>query len=129
VLGQRLNRRWRQARIAYRLHLNISTVHPFLARYLCPPLGFTDPAKGRPARHPGPDRAIRFYLTQWATINRFVYSQITPHETQGGLSSAFIRNAVAAPSAPRRQIQRYSRTTAALRSRTFITVLIAAGSN
>jgi transposase InsO family protein len=46
VLGLRVNRRWGPARIAYHLHLNISTVHRILTRYLCPPLRFTDPATG-----------------------------------------------------------------------------------
>lgn len=46
VLGLRVNRRWGPARIAYHLHLNVSTVHRILARYLCPPLRFTDPATG-----------------------------------------------------------------------------------
>jgi transposase InsO family protein len=46
VLGLRVNRRWGPARIAYHLHLNISTVHRILTRYFCPPLRFTDPATG-----------------------------------------------------------------------------------
>jgi hypothetical protein len=33
VMGLRVNRRWGPARIAYRLHLNISTVHRILTRY------------------------------------------------------------------------------------------------
>lgn len=46
VLGLRVNKRWGPARIAYHLHLNISTVHRILTRYKCPPLRFTDPATG-----------------------------------------------------------------------------------
>jgi transposase InsO family protein len=58
VLGLRVNRRWGPARIAYHLHLNISTVHRILTRYLCPPLRFTDPATGIRVR--GRDRARRY---------------------------------------------------------------------
>jgi transposase InsO family protein len=64
ILGLRVSRRWGPARIAYRLHLAISTVHRVLARYGAPPLRFTDPATGvrlrssRPAprryEHPAP---------------------------------------------------------------------------
>lgn len=45
-----MKRRWEPARIAYHLHLNISTVHRILTRYLCPPLCFTDPATGARVR-------------------------------------------------------------------------------
>ena len=58
MLGLRVSRRWGPARIAYHLHLNISTVHRILARYLCPPLRFTDPATGIRLR--GRDRARRY---------------------------------------------------------------------
>jgi transposase InsO family protein len=58
VLGLRVNRRWGPARIAYHLHLNISTVHRILTRYLCPPLRFTDPATGIRVRRR--DRARRY---------------------------------------------------------------------
>ena len=58
VLGLRVNRRWGPARIAYHLHLNVSTVHRILTRYLCPPLRFTDPATGIRVR--GRDRARRY---------------------------------------------------------------------
>jgi transposase InsO family protein len=58
VLGLRVNRRWGPARIAYHLHLNISTVHRILTRYHCPPLRFTDPATGTRLR--GRDRAHRY---------------------------------------------------------------------
>ncbi|WP_285245782.1 IS481 family transposase [Pseudarthrobacter sp. fls2-241-R2A-127] len=58
VLGLRVNRRWGPARIAYHLHLNISTVHRILTRYLCPPLRFTDPATGIRVR--GRDRTRRY---------------------------------------------------------------------
>jgi transposase InsO family protein len=58
VLGLRVSRRWGPARIAYHLHLNISTVHRILTRYLCPPLRFTDPATGIRLR--GRDRARRY---------------------------------------------------------------------
>ena len=58
VLGLRVNRRWGPARIAYHLHLNVSTVHRILTRYLCPPLRFTDPATGTRIR--GRDRARRY---------------------------------------------------------------------
>ena len=58
VLGLRVNRRWGPARIAYHLHLNVSTVHRILVRYLCPPLRFTDPATGIRVR--GRDRARRY---------------------------------------------------------------------
>lgn len=58
VLGLRVNRRWGPARIAYHLHLNISTVHRILTRYVCPPLRFTDPATGIRVR--GRDRARRY---------------------------------------------------------------------
>jgi transposase InsO family protein len=53
-----VNRRWGPARIAYHLHLNISTVHRILTRYLCPPLRFTDPATGIRVR--GRTRARRY---------------------------------------------------------------------
>jgi transposase InsO family protein len=58
VLGLRVDRRWGPARIAYHLHLNISTVHRILTRYLCPPVWFTDPATGSRIR--GRDRARRY---------------------------------------------------------------------
>ncbi len=50
VVGLRVSRRWGPARIAYRLGLNVSTVHRILARYGCPPLRWTDPATGVPIR-------------------------------------------------------------------------------
>ncbi|MEV7572822.1 IS481 family transposase [Pseudarthrobacter sp. NPDC089323] len=62
VLGLRVNRRWGPARIAYHLHLNVSTVHRILGRYLCPPLRFTDPATGIRVR--GRDR-VRRYEYAW----------------------------------------------------------------
>lgn len=58
VPGLRVNRRLGPARIAYHLHLNTSTVHRILTRYLCPPLRFTDPATGIRVR--GRDRAHRY---------------------------------------------------------------------
>lgn len=54
MLGLRVNRRWGPARIAY-LHLNVSTIHRILTRYLCPPLRFTVPATKIRVR--GRDRA------------------------------------------------------------------------
>ena len=50
VVGLRVSRRWGPARIAYRLGLNVSTVHRILGRYGCPPLRWTDPATGAPIR-------------------------------------------------------------------------------
>lgn len=58
VLGLRVSKRWGPARIAYHLHLNISTVHRILTRYHCPPLRFTDPATGIRVR--GRDLARRY---------------------------------------------------------------------
>ena len=55
VLGLRVGR---PARIAYHLHLNVSTIHRILTSYLCPPLRFTDPATGIRVR--GRDRASRY---------------------------------------------------------------------
>ncbi|MEJ7634356.1 IS481 family transposase [Aeromicrobium sp.] len=46
IVGLRVSRRWGPARIAYRLGLNVSTVHRVLTRYGCPPLRWTDPATG-----------------------------------------------------------------------------------
>src|SRR5699024_1761884 len=46
ILGLRVSRRWGPERIAYRLHLNPSTVHKVLARYQAPPLAWTDPGAG-----------------------------------------------------------------------------------
>ena len=46
VVGLRVSRRWGPARIAYRLRMNVSTVHKILRRYGCPPLAWTDPATG-----------------------------------------------------------------------------------
>ncbi|WP_411373844.1 IS481 family transposase [Arthrobacter sp. MPF02] len=58
VLGLRVSKRWGPARIAYHLHLNVSTVHRILTRYHCPPLRFTDPATGTRVR--GRDLARRY---------------------------------------------------------------------
>jgi len=60
VLGLRVNRQWGPARIAYHLHLNVSTVHRILVRYLCPPLRFTDPATGIRIRGPNPARRYEY---------------------------------------------------------------------
>jgi transposase InsO family protein len=57
VVGLRTSKRWGPARIAYHLHLNISTVHRILHRYHCPPLRFTDPATGTRIRQ---ERARRY---------------------------------------------------------------------
>jgi transposase InsO family protein len=46
VIGLRISRPWRPARIAYRLRMQPSTVHKILRRYACPPLAWTDPATG-----------------------------------------------------------------------------------
>src|SRR5262245_66611365 len=46
IVGLRVSRRWGPARIAYRLGLNVSTVHRVLQRYGCPRLKWTDPATG-----------------------------------------------------------------------------------
>ena len=60
VLGLRVNKRWGPARIAYHLHLNISTVHRILTRYHCPPLRFTDPATGTRIRGREPARRYEY---------------------------------------------------------------------
>ncbi|MCQ6272782.1 hypothetical protein M8J71_20200 [Pseudarthrobacter sp. R1] len=53
-----MSRRWGPARTAYQLHLNISTVHRILTRYLCPSLRFTHSATGIRVRRR--DRARRY---------------------------------------------------------------------
>lgn len=58
LVGTDVVRRWVPPRIVYRLHLNISTVHRILARYLCPLPRFTDPATRIRAR--GRDGAHRY---------------------------------------------------------------------
>jgi hypothetical protein len=60
VLGLRVDKRWGPARIAYHLHLNISTVHRILTRYKCPPLRFTDPATGARLRGREPARRYEY---------------------------------------------------------------------
>ncbi|WP_347107671.1 IS481 family transposase [Paenarthrobacter sp. S56] len=57
VVGLRTSKRWGPARIAYHLHLNISTVHRILHRYHCPPLRFTDRSTGIRIRR---ERARRY---------------------------------------------------------------------
>jgi len=52
VIGLRVSRRWGPARIAYLLHMPVSTVHKILTRYGCPPLTWTDPATGIRIRGP-----------------------------------------------------------------------------
>jgi transposase InsO family protein len=46
ILGLRVTRRWGPARIAFHLHLAVSTVGRVLRRYGAPPLRFVDPATG-----------------------------------------------------------------------------------
>jgi transposase InsO family protein len=90
VLGLRVHKRWGPARIAYHLHLNISTVHRILTRYLCPPLRFTDPATGVRVR--GRDRARRY---EYAWPGEMVHVDVKKlgripdgggHRTQGRLA-------------------------------------------
>ncbi|WP_053208325.1 IS481 family transposase, partial [Jiangella muralis] len=59
VVGLRVSRRWGPARIAYRLRMNVSTVHKILRRYGCPPLTWTDPATG--VRIKGTRREVNAY--------------------------------------------------------------------
>ncbi|TVU57617.1 IS481 family transposase [Paenarthrobacter nitroguajacolicus] len=61
VVGLRTSKRWGPARIAYHLHLNISTVHRILRRYHCPPLRFTDRSTGIRIRR---EHAHRYEYTQ-----------------------------------------------------------------
>lgn len=57
VVSLRTPRRWGSARIAYHLHLNISTVHRILRRYHCPPLRYTNRSTGVRIRQ---ERARRY---------------------------------------------------------------------
>ena len=77
VLGLRVNRRWGPARIAYHLHLNVSTVHRILTRYLCPPLRFTDPATGIRVR--GRDRACRYGYVSPGEMIHVDFKEARPH--------------------------------------------------
>ena len=58
ILGLRVSRGWGPERIAYRLHLNPSTVHKVLRRYQAPPLAWTDPATGTRLR--AQPKAVRY---------------------------------------------------------------------
>jgi len=81
VLGLRVNRRWGPVRIAYHLHLNISTVHRILTRYLRPPLRFTDLATEIKVR--GRDRARRY---EYAWSGEIIHVDIKKlgHIREGG---------------------------------------------
>jgi transposase InsO family protein len=61
ILGLRVSRRWGPARIAFHLHLAVSTVGRVLRRYGAPPLRFVDPATGTRVRasRPAPVRYER----------------------------------------------------------------------
>ena len=115
VLGLRVNRRWGPARIAYHLHLNISTVHRILTRYLCPPLRFTDPATGTRIR--GRDHARRY---EYAWPGEMVHVDIKKlgripngggHRVHGrvqGEANARARNLAEGRRADRGQVRGYS---------------------
>ena len=115
VLGRRVNRRWGPARIAYHLHLNISTVHRILTRYLCPPLRFTDPATGIRVRRR--DRARRY---EYAWPGEMVHLDVKKlgripdgggHRTQGrlaGEANSRARNRAEGRRTERGQIKGYS---------------------
>lgn len=115
VLGLRVNRRWGPARISYHLHLNISTVHRILTRYLCPPLRFTDPATG--ARVRGRDRARRY---EYAWPGEMVHVDVKKlgripngggHRVHGrvqGEANARARNLAEGRSTDRGQVRGYS---------------------
>ena len=52
IVGLRFTRRWGPHRIAYHLHLSISTVEAVLRRYRMPKLAHLDQATGLPVRRP-----------------------------------------------------------------------------
>ena len=115
VLSLRVNRRWGPARIAYHLHLNISTVHRILTRFLCPPLRFTDPATGIRLR--GRDRARRY---EYAWPGEMVHVDVKKlgripdgggHRVQGrakGEANSRARNLAEGHRTQRGQIRGYS---------------------